>query len=108
MLRHAARPGDQPGGGAAAAGDPGAAGAPSTALGPGPGMLSNAEHLAILRQRLLRQRAEFEALLERVADEARRGDEGPSGSVGGGGGQLPADLRRLMDRHLSQVGVSWA
>ncbi|GLI61118.1 hypothetical protein VaNZ11_003391 [Volvox africanus] len=70
------------------------------ARGGGPGLLTVTEHLVIVRQRLLRQRLEFEQLLERVllADaDLMRGV--PSGVL------LPEDVKGFLDRHLSRIDV---
>ncbi|KXZ50303.1 hypothetical protein GPECTOR_17g942 [Gonium pectorale] len=57
------------------------------------GCLTAAEHVALVRQRLLRQRQEFEAVLERVASELYS----RSGVV-----VLVEDLQAALDKHLTQ------
>ena len=79
--------------------DAGRAGASSGAAGSrgagrGPGLLTSVEHLAIVRQRLIRQRQEFEQFLERVVGD---------GDGRGGVMLLVEDLKGLMDKHLSRV-----
>ncbi|GFR49819.1 hypothetical protein Agub_g11759, partial [Astrephomene gubernaculifera] len=64
--------------------------------GGGPGLLTSSEHLALVRQRLVRQRQEFEQFLERVvvAEGSRRGN---------GLLWLAEDLRALLEKHLTKL-----
>lgn len=62
----------------------------------GRGSLTASEHLALVRQRLVRQRLEFERLLGRVAAESAARCGSPL---------LEEDLRDMMDRHTSGVGA---
>lgn len=76
-------------------------GAAAAAAGSGGrGSLTASEHLALVRQRLVRQRLEFERLLGRGAAES---------AARGGSPLLEEDLRDMLDRHTSGVGaVGWA
>ncbi|GLC41512.1 hypothetical protein PLESTB_001003200 [Pleodorina starrii] len=87
--------------GAVAAASEAMAASPVRTAGAGsgsPGLLTSVEHLAIVRQRLVRQRQEFEQLLERVV-------AGEPGLLRGapGGVLLPEDVKSLMDRNLSRI-----
>lgn len=76
---------------------------PHTAAAGGPGLLTTSEHVAIVRQRLVRQRQEFEGLLEKVlAGDAALLRSAPGGVL------LPEDTQGLLDRHLSRVGARGA
>ncbi|EFJ48246.1 hypothetical protein VOLCADRAFT_90943 [Volvox carteri f. nagariensis] len=61
-------------------------------------LLTPLEHLALVRQRLVRQRQEFEQLLERVvAGDAVLLRSAPGGVL------MPEDVKGLMERHLSRI-----
>ncbi|KAG2452448.1 hypothetical protein HYH02_002690 [Chlamydomonas schloesseri] len=110
-------PGPTPPAAATAAGASGAAGAaPAPSSGPhshtgGPGLLTSAEHLALVKQRLVRQRQEFERFMEvlvdtpgiRLSEEAAAAAAATAAGAGGGGVTLAEDLKSLMARHLTKV-----
>lgn len=66
-----------------------------------------------MKQRLIRQRQEFERFLEvlvdtpgvRLSEEAAAAAAATAAGAGGGGVTLVEDLKTLMARHLTKVGL---